>query len=345
MSGRFIAVTGAFVTACFAVPAHADPCEAPVPSQVGVEFSGLVRYVGDGDGLCVGRTSDPNEWIEVRLADFDAPELHTPGGPAAKAALRAAIGAPTITTPSGATLARKHVYAWSSTASTFSLATIVGREMTDGNVDHDVYTGGQVTEFKMAQGLGPDGGGVTSDTLATCEFAVDYAAVDRAKAANGSTAYPDPLLAFGLGECTLSLGPDLGDLDPECLNKFEATFPTGLDLANRCISGSLAREKATRGEIPKPTLSLGRRYKSRALYDAFLDGAVMAFRAEWVGPTEIETGFPPSVRLDIPAIRLTGSTPQMSEDAATTQDLPAEVLWNGTDPLATLTLVTTDTAV
>lgn len=259
--------------------------------------------------------------------------------------LRAAIDAPTITTPSGATLARKHVYAWSSTASTFSLATIVGREMTDGNVDHDVYTGGQVTEFKMAQGLGPDGGGVTSDTLATCEFGVDYAAVDRAKAANGSTAYPDPLLAFGLGECTLSLGPDLGDLDPECLNKFEATFPTGLDLANRCISGSLAREKATRGEIPKPTLSLGRRYKSRALYDAFLDGDVMAFRAEWVGPTEIETGFPPSVRLDIPAIRLTGSTPQMSEDAATTQDLPAEVLWNGTDPLATLTLVTTDTAV
>ena len=87
MSGRFIAVTGAFVTACFAVPAHADPCEAPVPSQVGVEFSGLVRYVGDGDGLCVGRTSDPDEWIEVRLADFDAPELHTPGGRAAKAAL------------------------------------------------------------------------------------------------------------------------------------------------------------------------------------------------------------------------------------------------------------------
>ena len=87
MSGRFIAVVGALVTVCCAAPAYADPCEAAVPSQAGVQFSGLVRYVGDGDGLCVGRTSDPNEWIEVRLADFDAPELHTPGGPAAKAAL------------------------------------------------------------------------------------------------------------------------------------------------------------------------------------------------------------------------------------------------------------------
>jgi endonuclease YncB( thermonuclease family) len=33
------------------------------------------------------RLPDPNEWIEVRLADFNAPELHQPGGAAAKAAL------------------------------------------------------------------------------------------------------------------------------------------------------------------------------------------------------------------------------------------------------------------
>jgi endonuclease YncB( thermonuclease family) len=46
-----------------------------------------VRYVGDGEGLCVGQTADPKEWIEVRLADFNAPELNAPDGPAAKAAL------------------------------------------------------------------------------------------------------------------------------------------------------------------------------------------------------------------------------------------------------------------
>ncbi len=55
-----------------------------MPTQAGQHFSGEVRYVGDGDGLCIGRTSDPGEWIEIRLADFDAPELNQIGGRAAR---------------------------------------------------------------------------------------------------------------------------------------------------------------------------------------------------------------------------------------------------------------------
>ena len=59
---------------------RADPCEGRLPTRPGEVFAGNVRYVGDGDSLCVGRTTDPNEWIEVRLADFDAPELREPDG-------------------------------------------------------------------------------------------------------------------------------------------------------------------------------------------------------------------------------------------------------------------------
>ncbi len=44
----------------------------------------MVRYVGDGDGLCVGPAGQPDRWIEIRLADFYAPELHEPGGADAK---------------------------------------------------------------------------------------------------------------------------------------------------------------------------------------------------------------------------------------------------------------------
>jgi endonuclease YncB( thermonuclease family) len=73
-------------------PALADPCEAPLPRQ-GASFAGVVRYVGDGDSLCVGPGEDPRTWIEVRLADFYAPELQEPGGREAKAALsRIALG-------------------------------------------------------------------------------------------------------------------------------------------------------------------------------------------------------------------------------------------------------------
>lgn len=66
-----------------ATAALADPCEAPLPKR-GQVFSGPVRYVGDGDSLCV---AGANGLIEIRVADFYAPELHEPGGKHAKAAL------------------------------------------------------------------------------------------------------------------------------------------------------------------------------------------------------------------------------------------------------------------
>lgn len=73
----------AFLCALIASPALTDPCEAPLPKP-GKVFSGRVAYVGDGDSLCV---SSPAGLIEVRLADFYAPELHEAGGKEAKAAL------------------------------------------------------------------------------------------------------------------------------------------------------------------------------------------------------------------------------------------------------------------
>jgi endonuclease YncB( thermonuclease family) len=58
-----------------------------------VTFSGPVAYVGDGDSLCVATGPGPRHWIEVRIADFYAPELSTPEGRRAKAVLeRIAMG-------------------------------------------------------------------------------------------------------------------------------------------------------------------------------------------------------------------------------------------------------------
>ncbi len=67
------------LSACPAI-AHADPCEGRLPNRTGETFSGIVHYVGDGDSLCLGPSTDPATWIEVRLSDFDAPELHSPTG-------------------------------------------------------------------------------------------------------------------------------------------------------------------------------------------------------------------------------------------------------------------------
>jgi endonuclease YncB( thermonuclease family) len=80
--------------AAIASVAHADPCKAipdhgPAPAYLhpGAIFAGKVVYIGDGDSLCVAVGPRADQWVEVRLADFYAPELHAPGGAQAKATL------------------------------------------------------------------------------------------------------------------------------------------------------------------------------------------------------------------------------------------------------------------
>ena len=85
----------AVLVLCCAVQAKSDPCKAipdsgPMPTYLykGHSFSGPVVEVLDGDSLCVAVGKGPQNWVEVRLSDFYAPESHEPGGPPAKAALR-----------------------------------------------------------------------------------------------------------------------------------------------------------------------------------------------------------------------------------------------------------------
>lgn len=86
-----------------ATPALADPCKAipdkgprPAWARAGHVVSGPVRYIVDGDGLCVGPTADPATWVEIRLADLYAPELREPGGSQARAALERATRGRTL---------------------------------------------------------------------------------------------------------------------------------------------------------------------------------------------------------------------------------------------------------
>ncbi len=96
---RFLGLA-AVLLLCGAGQALADPCKAipdsgPMPTFLykGHSFSGPVVQVLDGDSLCVAVGKGPQNWVEVRLSDFYAPESHEPGGPEAKAALgRIALG-------------------------------------------------------------------------------------------------------------------------------------------------------------------------------------------------------------------------------------------------------------
>ena len=76
-----------------AATAHADPCEAPVTGyRAGQVISAPVMYAGDGDSLCLGLGAHPSQWLEIRLADFYAPELNERGGREAKRVMDRLVG-------------------------------------------------------------------------------------------------------------------------------------------------------------------------------------------------------------------------------------------------------------
>ena len=83
MTKTWCPLVATLLTLTWSTSAKADPCEGALPVN-GSIFSGTVRYVGDGDMLCVGPKGQPGQWIEVRLGDFYAPELHERGGEDAK---------------------------------------------------------------------------------------------------------------------------------------------------------------------------------------------------------------------------------------------------------------------
>lgn len=108
MRRPILATALALALGALACPALADPCKAvpergPTPAHLrpGSTFSGRVVHVIDGDGLCVASGLGPNNWVEVRLQDFYAPELSEPGGERAKAALRKLAFGQTVTCRTG----------------------------------------------------------------------------------------------------------------------------------------------------------------------------------------------------------------------------------------------------
>ena len=72
--------------------ARADSREGLLPFQQGETFSGVIRYTGDRDSLCLGPPRNTMTGIEVRLSDFDAPEHKASGGRDARDLLHASSG-------------------------------------------------------------------------------------------------------------------------------------------------------------------------------------------------------------------------------------------------------------
>lgn len=237
---------------------------------------------------------------------------------------------------SGGTLAYEQVFEFGAEAPAGSISTEFYRDRRSGTLDAFTYTGGKVTQVQFTQSL---------DGHLAIVFSMDYGSVERQSSDPSRTVTTvTPDFTYAWPDATISLAPVGDTAVDECVSSFDLTLPNALDVEDWCIKRGTGRHEPTRNATPAPTGTINWRYQAPTYFDAFLAGEVFELTANWQAPDVIEDTTYPSLTITVPAIRFTGEDPQIAADGPTTQNLPFAVLDNGTDPAATLTIVTSDTA-
>lgn len=230
----------------------------------------------------------------------------------------AAIGDPTITALGGGV--NRLRFDLDDQQPSTSLAVQVGREFKNGTQDKDTFTGGQPVTLTMAQGLAANSSGSSTDGIPTVELDMNYSGFQPSVTERTSTLVDS--VNYSGGDFTAWVAPTLSAISAsECFNEFSIVIPTGFDFDDRCIS-TLARDRAGRAGRLLPTLQLGRAYKDRSFYNAWINGTPMAFRGTW---SLTDDGVPFKVTVEVPSMSFTGDAPQESPEAVATQGIPAEV--------------------
>lgn len=187
--------------------------------------------------------------------------------------------------------------------------------------------------------------GATTDPIA---YDANAATIQAALVAEGVPASYVTVSGGPIGSTplTLTYSDTLGDVAAVSCNTASVTGSTpGATIATPTPGVSSSRHEPMRLGAPAPTGSLAWKYQGPAYYDAFVAGTEYALTAVWEGDDGIEADgtVKPSLTIEIPSLFFTGDDPEISPDAATIQNLPFEVTDNGTDPVCTITVVTSDT--
>lgn len=226
-----------------------------------------------------------------------------------------------------------------------SIATQTGREFADGTQDRDTWVGGQVEKFTLSQGMAPSSSGVTDEGLLKAEWGMNYRTM---------VAHPEKLpvysgeLPYSGSDWTHSMGVDLDHLFEDCLDSWGLEWSTNLDFEGARCASKTNRDKAGPGGFATGKITGAAKYKNRQLYDAWINGDVLALRSEWKPEgifLDAGNTVNPSFTIDVPAFGMEPDpSPKESKDAATKQDLPRQIMWDDVNdlPMMTVTVVSGD---
>ena len=248
--------------------------------------------------------------------------------------LKHALGSSSISTPSGATLARLHAHTLGDIYGT-SLTVQVGRPDTSGTVQPFSFLGCRVDSINF-----------TSSVDEILQSEVSLVGQDMTTSQSLATAtYPTTGSAASYEQFYWTQGVvTIGGSSVAVVTDFELEVNNNLKSDRYFLGGATMSEPIIAG-MTEITGTITMEFLNLTAYQRFTANTQAAINAKWTAATAIEGSTYPYFEIDISKARFdTGGDPQVGGPDVLTQEIPFKVLNDGTNQPVTINYLTSDTA-
>lgn len=242
------------------------------------------------------------------------------------------FGTSTGPTQQGATIAYSQTHTTDDTGPTSSYTIQVLRSVVGGTTQQFTHLGAVVTGWTISQDV---------NGLANLKVSYDFRDVETSTSA-GTPSYPAGTTPFAWNQVTVTLDPN-GSATVLQPRDFSFSADLGFDTNRRRLTSSGLKAQPVRNSVPSYTGSMTVDFEGLTEYNRWVNGDVFALRVAWTGAV-IESSYNYTLQLDLPAVQYTGESPVASLSELSSQPLPFRALHDGTNPVVTLTYISTDTA-
>lgn len=242
--------------------------------------------------------------------------------------LQAMLGSVSGPTQIAATAAYKTTAATTDVDPDDSFTVQVQRTDMGGTQRNFTHHGCVMTGWTLSQDVGG---------LLTANMNFDFEDVDTSTAA-GTPSYPTATAPFDWTMAVASLDSVSTDV-----RSFELNADLMLNTERRFLRGSELKKQPVRSGIPVFTGSMEMEFEDLTQYDDFVAGNIIPITLTWTGAV-IDSPEVDEVVVTMAACQYTGESPQSNLSDLPVQNLPFEVLWDGTNPAVQIDYTSADTA-
>lgn len=238
-----------------------------------------------------------------------------------------ALGSASISTPSGATLARLHRHTLGDPYG-LGLTVQVGRPDNAGTVQPFTYTGAKVSELTLANSV---------DEILTAEIGL-VAQNEVTSQSLATASYPSGNQVFNWTQGVISLGGSTVGV----VTDFEVTVNNGLK-DDRYFLGASTMSQPIIANMTEITGTMSVEFDGLTNYNRFVNGTTAEIVATWTASTAIEGSTYPYVKVTLANCRFDGDTPNVGGPDVVTHDLTFKALYDGTNGPIVIDLLSDDT--